>query len=84
MKVEESVEALQTRIVRVLRDCPEGMDEYSLKAACAMDKKIEQLQAGIRLLQQGALIGHIDARGKVHLEATSSPQQPKYYLRNGH
>jgi hypothetical protein len=65
------VEKLQQRIVEVLRGCPNGIDEQSLKAACQLHAEIEDMQATLRLLQRGEITGSVDADGEVMLTLAS-------------
>jgi hypothetical protein len=69
-KNETTSEEMQERIREVLRGCPDGrMDKESLHAACVLHAEVEELQATLRLLQRGEILGKVDADGEVILRA---------------
>ena len=75
MRIETTTEEIQQRIREVLRGCPEGrgMDKESLHTACLLHAEIEDLQAALRLLQRGDILGSVDADGEVQLRALAAP-----------
>jgi hypothetical protein len=66
--IKATQDEIQQRMLKIMRGCPNGrMDEASLHAACLLDGEIENLQATIRLLQRGEILGCVDADGEVVL-----------------
>jgi hypothetical protein len=71
MRIETTNEEVQQCILEVLRGCRDGrgMDKESLHAACRLMDEIADLQAAVRLLQRGEILGMVDADGEVVLQA---------------
>lgn len=69
---------MQSRITTVLRGAKDGaMDKDSLQAACYLLAEIEDMQAALRLLQRGEVLGAVDEDGEVVLRAKDDPRPPK-------
>ena len=66
-KLVTTVEELQQRTLEILRGCKGGMDKESLHAAVLLLGEVEDLQAMIKLLQNGEILGSVDEEGEVVL-----------------
>ena len=75
MKIATAVEELQQRTLEVLRGCKGGMDKESLHAAVLLLGEVENLQAAIKLLQNGEILGSVDEDGEVVLSAPEGERQ---------
>lgn len=66
--MRKRMEDMKRLIRKVLLGCPgRAMDKESLRAACMLLSEIEDLQATVRRLQRGEVLGSVDADGAVTL-----------------